>query len=477
MTFAGQGWRGALVLLAVAAGSAACSGDKAESKQAQRRSAPPVAVATVERKTVLLQIQAIGTIEAYTVVLVKAQVGGEIFRVHVKEGQDVRKGDLLFTIDPRLLEAALAQAQATLAKDQGQVQQARAVLERDIARVAQVRAALARDEAQLRNADVQAKRYADLMKRELISQEQYDQIRTTAEAMAASVRADQADVRSAQETVHVDEAAVKTAEQLVRADEAAVESARVQLGYTTIRSPGDGRTGSIMLNAGNVVRAGGTSDSTLLVINQVRPIYVSFTVPQQQLPAIRRYMEAGPLEVAVVPAGDPRPVTGVVTFIDNAVDATTGTIRLKATFANQEGRLWPGQFANVALTLATQPDAVVVPSAAIQSGQQGTYVFVVKPDSTVDLRPVVAARTQGSETVIAKGLEGGERVVTDGQPRLTPGVKVEVRGGGQDEGRGGGRSEDRAGKGKGPGGKGEGQGSKGEGRSGKSEGRGAKQSQ
>jgi multidrug efflux system membrane fusion protein len=455
MTFASQGWRGALVLLAVATGSAACSGDKAESKQTQRRSAPPVAVATVERKTVLLQIQAIGTIEAYTVVSVKAQVGGEIFRVHVKEGQDVRKGDLLFTIDPRLLEAALAQAQATLAKDQGQVQQARAVLERDIARVAQVRAALARDEAQLRNADVQAKRYADLIKRELISQEQYDQIRTTAESMAASVHADQADVRSAQETVHVDEAAVKTAEQLVRADEAAVESARVQLGYTTIRSPGDGRAGSIMLNAGNVVRAGGTSDSTLLVINQVRPIYVSFTVPQQQLPAIRRYMAAGPLEVAVVPAGDPRPVTGEVTFIDNAVDATTGTIRLKATFANQEGRLWPGQFANVALTLATQPDAVVVPSAAIQTGQQGTYVFVVKPDSTVDLRPVVAARTQGSETVIAKGLEGGERVVTDGQPRLTPGVKVEVRGGGKDEGRSG----------------------KGEGRGGKGEGRGAKESQ
>lgn len=460
MTLAGRGWRGALVLLAVAAGGTACSGDKAESKQVQRRSAPPVAVATVERKTVPLQIQAIGTVEAYTVVSVRAQVGGEIFRVHVKEGQDVRKGDLLFTIDPRVLEAGLAQAQANLAKDRGQVQQARAVLERDIARVAQTRAALARDEAQLRNADVSVKRYADLIKRELISQEQYDQIRTTAESLAASVNADQADVRGAEDTVRADEAAIKTAEQVVRADEATVESARVQLSYTTIRSPVDGRTGVIMLHEGNVVRAGGTSDSTLLVINQVRPIYVSFTVPQQQLPAIKRYMAAAPLEVSVVPAGEPRPVTGVVTFIDNAVDATTGTIRLKATFTNVEGRLWPGQFANVALTLATEPDAVVVPSAAIQSGQQGTYVFVVKPDSTVDLKPVVAARTQGNETVIAKGLEGGERVVTDGQPRLTPGIKVEVRGGGgQDEGRGD--------KGEGRGDKSAGRASTGEGRDGK----------
>jgi multidrug efflux system membrane fusion protein len=213
----------------------------------------------------------------------------------------------------------------------------------------------------------------------------------------------------------------------VRADEAAVESARVQLGYTTIKAPIDGRTGSLMLNEGNVVRAGGTSDSTLLVINQVRPIYVSFTVPQQQLPTIKRYMAAGPLEVTAVPAGDPRPVKGVVTFIDNAVDAATGTIRLKATFANQEGRLWPGQFANVTLTLATEPDAIVIPSQAVQTGQQGAYVFVVKPDSTVDLRRVVAARTQGSETVIAKGLQAGEQIVTDGQARLTPGTKVEIR--------------------------------------------------
>jgi multidrug efflux system membrane fusion protein len=427
MRWARQGWPLALALLVAAC--PACSRDKAESQAPQRRSAVPVSVAAVEQKTMPLQIQAIGTVEASSVVSVRAQVGGELLRVHVKEGQDVRKGDLLFTIDPRLIEATLAQAQANLAKDLGQVQQARAVLERDRAREAQTRAALARDEAQARNAEVQAKRYGDLFERELIAREQYDQIRTNAEALAATVRADQADVRSAEETVRADEAAIRAAEQVVRADEATVESARVQLGYTTIRSPVDGRAGSLMLNEGNVVRAGGTTDSTLLVINQVQPIYVSFTVPQQQLPAIKRYMALGRLAVVAVPSGDARPVKGVVTFVDNAVDATTGTIRLKATFTNEEGRLWPGQFANVTLTLTSEADAVVVPSQAVQSGQQGAYVFVVKPDSTVDLRRVVTARTQGSETIIAKGLQAGERVVTDGLARLTTGAKVEIRGG------------------------------------------------
>jgi multidrug efflux system membrane fusion protein len=421
--------RALAALVLSAALVAGCGDTKAESKQPPRRPAVPVAVATVEQKTMPLQIQAIGTVEAYSVVSVKAQVGGELLRVHVKEGQDVRKGDVLFTIDPRSFEAALAQAQANVAKDLVQVQQARAVLERDQARVAQTRAALARDEAQARNADAQAQRYADLFKRELIAQEQYDQFRTASEALAATVRADQADVLSAEETVRADGAAIRAAEQLVRADEAAVENAKIQLSYTTIRSPIDGRAGALMLYEGNVVRASGTNDSTLLVINQVRPIYVTFTVPQQQLPTVKRYLATGKLEVDAVPAGDTRPVRGVVTFIDNAVDVATGTIKLKATFANDEGRLWPGQFANATLTLASEPGAVVVPAQALQSGQQGNYVFVVKPDSTVELRPVVVARTQGSETVIAKGLQAGERVVTDGQPRLTSGAKVEIRGG------------------------------------------------
>ncbi len=182
-----------------------------------------------------------------------------------------------------------------------------------------------------------------------------------------------------------------------------------------------------MLHEGNVVRSGGTSDSTLVVINQVQPIYVSFTVPQQQLPTIKRYMADGQLDVRAIPAGEPQPLKGVVSFIDNAVDQTTGTIRLKATFANEEKRLWPGQFVNVSLTLTVDPGAIVVPSAALQSGQQGQYVFVVKDGSTVDMRRVTVKRTQGSETVIADGLKAGESVVVDGQPRLVSGAKVEVR--------------------------------------------------
>ena len=423
------GVRALLPVLALAL-TAACSGGNAESKTAQqppRRPPVPVAVAAVERKEMPLQIQAIGTVEAYSVVSVKAQVGGELIHAHVKEGQDVRKGDLLFSIDPRTYEAALAQAEANLAKDQVQVQQARAVLQRDTARISQAKANLVRDQAQAANAQAQERRYGDLVRKELVSREQYEQVKANAESLTATLRADEADVRGAEETVRADEAAIRSAEQLVRADQAAVDNARLQLGYTTIRAPVDGRAGSLGMYEGNVVRATGTNDSTLLVINQVTPIYVSFTVPQQRLPEIKRYMAEATLAVDAVPTGEQQPVRGAVTFIDNAVDVTTGTIRLKATFANHEKRLWPGQFANVSLTLTVQPDALVVPSQAVQSGQQGAYVFVVKPDATVEARRVVTARTQGNETIVASGLQAGEQVVTDGQTRLTGGAKVEVR--------------------------------------------------
>ena len=418
---------GLILTVALVAPMAACSEGKVESKTPPRRAAIPVAVATVEQKAVPLLVQAIGSVEAYSVVSVRAQVGGELMRVHIKEGQDVKKGDLLFTIDPRIYEAALAQAQATLARDRGNVQQARAVLERDRARVSQAKAALERDRAQAKNAEAQERRYRDLLGKELIAREQYDQIKATFDSLNATLSADEADVVGAEETVRVDDAAIKSAEQVVRADEAAVENARLQLSYTVIRSPVDGRTGSLMLHEGNLVRAGGTNDSTLLVINQVQPIYSSFTVPQQQLPAIKRYMAQGALTVEAVPTGETRPVTGTVTFIDNAVDPTTGTIRLKAQFANEERRLWPGQFVNVAMTLAVEADTIVAPAAAVQTGQQGAYVFVVKPDSTVETRPVIVARNQGNDAIISKGLKAGEKVVTDGQPRLVPGAAVEVR--------------------------------------------------
>ena len=470
-----------LLLIAALAAALGCSREGSEPKAAPRTLPVPVAVARVEQRPVALLVQAIGTVEARSVVSVRAQVGGELLRIHFKEGQDVRRGEVLFTIDPRPFEATLAQAQANLARDRGLVQQARATLERDQARVAQTRAALARDQAQARNAEADAKRYEELWNRQLIAQEQFNQFKTNAESLAATVRASEADIKSAEQTVRADEAAIKSAEQTAMADEAAVESAKIQLGYAVIRAPIDGRTGSLQLHEGNVVRAGGTNDSTLIVINQVQPVYVSFTVPQQQLSSIKRYMAEGTLEVRAFPAGDPQPLRGTVTFVDNAVDQATGTIRLKATFANEDRRLWPGQFANVELTLTVEPDAIVVPSQAVQSGQQGSqFVFVVKPDSTVDSRRVTVKRVQGSEAIVSEGLRAGESVVIDGQPRLVAGAKVEVRqperaGGGRGKGKGGGgKGEAGGGKGEAGGGKGEAGGGKGEAGGGKGEAGGGK---
>ncbi|OGP54669.1 MAG: efflux transporter periplasmic adaptor subunit, partial [Deltaproteobacteria bacterium GWD2_55_8] len=262
----------------------------------------------------------------------------------------------------------------------------------------QVEANLARDLAQLENAVQQARRYGELVKKQYVSQEQYDQIRTNAGALEA----------------------------VVQADKAAVENAKVQLGYCYIYSSVTGRTGSLLVNEGNLVRV---NDATpLLVINQVSPIYVNFTLPEQNLQEIKKRMAGGKLGVqAIIPRNEALDEQGALGFVDNAVDRTTGTIRLKATFANDARRLWPGAFVNVLVTLAMQPDAVVVPSQAVQTGQEGQHVFVVKSDQTVELRKVIVNRTVNSEAVIDEGLKPGETVVTDGQFQLAPGVKVEAR--------------------------------------------------
>jgi multidrug efflux system membrane fusion protein len=300
-------------------------------------------------------------------------------------------------IDTRPFEADLKQAEANLTRDVAQAQQAEANL--------------ARDRVQANNAAVEARRREGLFQRGLISQEEYDQARANTKALQEAVRADQAAVESAQAAIH--------------ADQAAVESAKIQLAYCSIRSPIDGRTGSLMVHRGSIVKA---NDVTLVVINQLTPIYVGFPVPEQALPEVRRYMAAGTLPVkAIIPDETQPPEQGVLTFVDNAVDPTTGTIRLKGTFRNNDRRLWPGQFVNVVLTLTTQPNAIVVPSQAVQAGQEGQYVFVVKPDLTAQFRPVVVARTVDGETLIEQGLTPGESVVTDGQVRLTQGVKVEVK--------------------------------------------------
>jgi multidrug efflux system membrane fusion protein len=337
---------------------------------ARPREAVPVLVATAMQKAVPVQVRAVGNVEPYTTVSVKSQVTGVLMQAHFKEGQDVKKGQLLFTIDPRPFEAALKQAEANLA----------------------------RDAAQLRNLREQVKRYAELVEKQYVSREQFDQIKTNADA----------------------------AEAVVEADKAAVENAKVQLSYCYIYSPVNGRAGTLLVNEGNLVRV---NDGTpLVVINQIMPIYVTFSVPEQHLGDIKRHMANGKLQVTAQFAADEgRPETGALVFVDNAVDRSTGTIKLKAEFSNTERRLWPGQFVNVALTLSTQPDAVVVPSEAVQVGPQGQQVFIVKEDRRVEVRPVTVGQTQEGESVITKGVAPGEVVVREGQFLLGPGSRVEIR--------------------------------------------------
>ena len=357
----------------------------------------PVTVRTVTQKTVPVQLRAIGNVQAYSTVTVKSKVGGEVIRVHFKEGQDVKKGEPLFTIDPRPFEAALKEAEARLEKDLAQVQQAKANLARDVVRA--------------KNAEEDARRYEFLIQKGVVARQQYEKLRADADALEATVLADRA--------------AIENAEAAVRADRAAIENAKIQLGYCFIRSPMDGRTGSLLIQQGNLIKA---EDIHLVVIHQVIPIYVAFSIPEQYLSEIKKYVASGELQVeALAPMSEERPGKGVITFIDNAVDSNTGTIRLKGTFANHEKKLWPGQFINVVLTLTTEPNAIVIPSQAIQTGQEGQYVFVVKPDFTVESRPVFVGQTVNNETVVRKGLNIDEKVVTDGQLRLYPGARVEVK--------------------------------------------------
>jgi membrane fusion protein, multidrug efflux system len=401
---------GSYLIIALALASLwlnACSSGKAEqvaSKSGAKSEGVPVVTGVVAQKDVPIELRVIGAVEAYSVVEVKPQVNGELTKAHFTEGQFVKKGDTLFTIDPRPYETSLRQAEANLAKSTAQEKQAEANL--------------ARDEAQSKTATAQAERYSNLVENGVVSRDQYDQIRTNADSLAESVRADKANV--------------ETARKAIEADKASVQSARLQLSFTTVRAPIDGRTGSMVVHQGNLVRVG---DATaLVVINQVNPIRVTFSAPEKQLPEIRSYMAKGKLVARVSQSNDDaHPEIGEVDFVDNAVDNTTGTIKLKATFANKERRLWPGQFANVALTLTTRKGATVAPTQAIQTGQQGQYVFVVKPDHTVEMRPVVVAHTVANDSVIESGLKPGDVVITDGQLRLTPGAKVKVMEGEADQ--------------------------------------------
>ena len=355
-----------LVALVLATVAACSSGDAAHKGEVP---AVPVTVARAEQRDAPVTVRAIGTVEAYSTVALKPQVDGRLAQVHFAEGQEVKRDDLLFVLDTRPFEAALRQAEANLARD-------RALAE---------------------NARVEAGRFERLIREGVVSHDEVDQARTRATSSAA----------------------------LVAADEAAVERARIDLQYCTIRSPVDGRIGQLLVHEGNVVKE---QETTLAVINQLRPIRVAFTVPQQDLPVIRRYMADGTLPVdAALGDGGGRTVSGALAFVNNAVDQATGTVLLKAAFANADETLWPGQFVDVTLRLTTEHDATVVPASAIQTGQQGSYVFVVKPDGTVDSRPVVTGGTFDGRVVVRDGVAPGDRVVTQGQLRLAPGTHVEVK--------------------------------------------------
>jgi multidrug efflux system membrane fusion protein len=346
-----------------------------DSKSEDKKSGPPpapVTVTTVARATVPVSLVAIGNVEPIQTVAIKSRIDGEIVAVHVRDGQDVAKGQLLLELDDRYLQAQLKQLEA----------------------------AEARDRALLANAQSLEQRYKDLLAKGFISQEAYTQARTSRDA----------------------------AEATVAADHAAVETARVQLSYTKLRSPISGRTGKVILPVGNNVKA--NDASPLVVINQIAPIQVGFAVPDRYLNDIRAFSAKGSLPVRATPQGAQGvEAVGRLTFIDNAVDPQTGTIRLGATFANTDRQLWPGQFVTAKVTLQEQANLIVIPSQAVQNGPKGQYVYVVKPDSTAELRDVVVERTEGEQTVVAKGLEAGETVVTTGQLRVVPGGKVAPRAG------------------------------------------------
>ena len=421
---------GAVILLcALCVG--ACS--KGESNQDRARNGAardgvPVAVDTAVSKSVPIQVRAIGTVQAYASVTLKSQLDAEIAQIHFTEGQAVKKGDLLFTLDQRPWVAALRQAEANLGRDTAQLQQAEAAVAQTMAAEKQAEANLARDNAQLENAQTQLRRYKGLIDDGAISKELYDQVRTNASALEATVQADQASVANTRASIRMAQATVENIKAVIRADEAAVENVRVQLSYTTIRAPMDARAGNLLVRAGSAVKA---RDDTaqMLVLNQIQPIYVSFSVPEQYVQDIKKYLATKTIRVEATPRGEQGPpASGELTFVNNTVDSATGTIQLKATFPNREGTLWPGQFVSVTLTLTTQTDAVVVPSQAIQTGQQGQYVYVVRPDSTVESRPVTVGLRVGSESVVEKGVSPGDKVVTDGHLRLVPGTRVQVKG-------------------------------------------------
>jgi multidrug efflux system membrane fusion protein len=412
----------------------------------------PVTVAAAVTRDVPLYIDAVGKCVANEAVSIQPQVSGRIVKIHFADGADLKQGDLLFTIDPRPLQTAVQQAEANVARDQAQARQAEANAARDQAAVQQAQATLTqakaqfgqteanvvRDQAQLENAQVQDRRYAELVQKGYVAKEQADQVHTAMETAAATLRADQAMVDNAKAAIAAAEAtlsqaraavvagqaAVENARATVRADEAAVESTKLQLAYTEIRAPIDGRAGQRLVDLGNIVTA---NTGSLLSIQRVDPIYAEFTVTESDLSEVQRHMQGGQLGVEVrLPDRPDTVMPGTLTFLDNAVQEGTGTIKLRATVPNRERQLWPGRFVNVRLILGQLSGAVLIPASAPTAAAKGLFVFVVKDDATAEIRPVTLGQRQGDLVIVSGGVKPGERVVTNGQLGVTPGGKVRI---------------------------------------------------
>jgi multidrug efflux system membrane fusion protein len=383
---------GALVFILIALQMACSSSGQQQPKSV---AAIPVTVTKSVAKEMPVEVNAIGNVQPVVGVVIRSQVTGRMLRVNFKEGDYVRKGELLFSLDSRPFVEAVKEAQANL--------------QHDVSGVATAQAVLVKDTAQAKYAATEASRYDVLMKEGVVSKEQAEQFKANADAYNA--------------TLNADRSSIETAKSQVRQSQAALDNTKVQLSYCQLRSPIAGRTGSSILTEGNLVSA---NDSTPLVtINQVSPIYVTFTVPEKYLPDVQKYASSAPLKVAAqLDANTSR--IGSLSAFDNQVSPATGTLQLKASFLNDDNLLWPGRFVNIVLTLTNQPDAIVVPTQAVQTSQQGQFIYVVKADQTVEMRKIVLDRTIGDEAVIASGLGAGETVITDGQLRVTPGAKVQI---------------------------------------------------
>jgi len=409
-----------VALIALLLGTAACS----RSPEVGAAPKPPsVTVVAVGQRSVPVYGQYVGQTEAVKTVEVRARVEGFIERQVVPDGATVKAGDLLFTIDPRPLEAVLRQAEANVARDTAALRQAESALTQREADVQQAQANIERDVAQVENARTQEARYRSLVQQELVAKEQYDQIRTNMSTLEATVQADRAALENARAALTASRAAIENARAAVRADEAAADSARLQLGYTSIKSPLDGRMGRAEVRVGALV---GKGDATLLAtVSTVDPMYVSFSVSEREALAVWKTKPGASGITITLPDDSVYPHDGRLDFVDRAVDPRTGTLALRAAFPNPAGRLQPGQYVRLRVLLADRPDALVVPQAAIQESQGSASVFVVAPDRTVQVRTVRMGTRVGPLWVVEDGVKAGEHVVVKGLQQIRAGMRVE----------------------------------------------------